>query len=270
MYYKLYIDSVFVLLAAGNLCLLTLTGKILSCTATHGRILAGAAAGAAVSCMAAAVPAGTLGMRFLLSAVLVSAGMLRFVFRIRRGRKLARASLVLAACGFFWGSMMIWILNRLRSVVNERLGLAILLAAGCVSYTVLGRLLSAVLRRRDNCLRYVEIYVPALGQKIRIRALVDTGNHLADPISGAPVSLVGGEAAAWMRSAFRPEKYHVIPYRSVGRDRGVLNAYELPEVVIERDGQDSRKENVIVAVCNTGIPEGSAYQMILNPRLLEE
>ena len=66
MYYKLYIDSVFVLLAAGNLCLLTLTGKILSCTATHGRILAGAAAGAAVSCMAAAVPAGTLGMRFLL------------------------------------------------------------------------------------------------------------------------------------------------------------------------------------------------------------
>ena len=46
MYYKLYIDSVFILQITGNFYLLSLTGMILGCTATHKRIWFGAAAGA--------------------------------------------------------------------------------------------------------------------------------------------------------------------------------------------------------------------------------
>lgn len=52
MYYKLYIDSFFILQMTGNLYLLSLAGKILGCTATHVRIWLGAAAGASIACMA--------------------------------------------------------------------------------------------------------------------------------------------------------------------------------------------------------------------------
>jgi hypothetical protein len=55
----------------------------------------------------------------------------------------------------------------------------------------------------------------------------------------------------------------------VGRDRGVLNAYELPGLIIEDRGRQIRKEGAIVAICDTGIPEDSIYQMILHPRLLK-
>ena len=58
MYYKLYIDSVFLLQMTSNLYLLSLAGKILGCTATHLRIWLGAAMGAAMLCAAILVQIG--------------------------------------------------------------------------------------------------------------------------------------------------------------------------------------------------------------------
>ena len=270
MYYKLYIDSVFVLQMTCNLYLLSLTGRILKCTATHRRIWMGAAAGAAMVCIVIAVPVYAVGIRLLISAVPVSMCMLRAAFRNCRGRKLIHASLVLAGCGFFLGSMMIWILNRLRTVLRGRISLLITLVTGYVSYRILLNLILFLQRRKEEYLRTVEIYVPRSQQKLRIQAFLDTGNHLVDPISGAPVNLISDRLAKQLESAFIPEKYHAIPYSSVGKDRGVLNAYELPELTIEEQEQIVRKERVIVAICNTGISEESIYQMILHPRLLEE
>lgn len=270
MYYKLYIDSVFILQMASNLYLLSLAGQILKCTATHKRIWMGAAAGASMVCIAIIVPVGTVGIRILASAIPVSMCMLRATFRIRHGKKLLRASLLLASCGFFLGSIMIWIQNHLRTIMRGHAGLLIALVTGFLSYQILFKLIVMVRRRKENCLRTVEIYVPELQQKVRMQAFLDTGNHLTDPVSGKPVNLISEGMAKQVKSVFRPEKYHAIPFRSVGRERGVLSAYELPEMVIEGQEQTIRKEHVIVAICNTGISEESIYQMILHPRLLED
>ena len=270
MYYKLYIDSVFILQMASNLYLLSLAGQILKCTATHKRIWMGAAAGASMICIAIIVPVGTVGIRILVSAIPVSMCMLRTAFQIRRGKRLLHASLVLAGCGFFLGSIMIWILNRLRTILRDRESLLIVLVTGYLSYCILFKLIAVMRRKKENCLRTVEIYVPELQQKVRMQAFLDTGNHLTDPVSGAPVSLISERMAMQMKSVFKPEKYHAIPFRSVGKDRGVLNAYELPELIIEGQEQSIRKEHVIVAICNTGISEESVCQMILHPRLLED
>ena len=82
VYYKLYIDSVFILQMTSNLYLLSLAGRILKCTATHGRILMGAALGALMVCGAISVPLSTVGIRILMSAVPVSICMLCVTFRI--------------------------------------------------------------------------------------------------------------------------------------------------------------------------------------------
>ena len=121
MYYKLYIDSFFILQMTGNLYLLSLAGKILGCTATHVRIWLGAAAGASIACMAVLVPVWPVWARILAGAVPGSMCMLRITYRIHGGRNLIHGSLVMAGCGFFSGSIMIWILNRLRTVLNGRI-----------------------------------------------------------------------------------------------------------------------------------------------------
>ena len=270
MYYKLYIDSVFILQMTSNVYLLSLAGRILKCTATHRRIWMGAVLGAAMVCTAILAPVSTLGIRLLVSAVPVSICMLHVAFRIHHRKRLIRGSLVMAGCGFFLGSIMIWILNRLRMVLRGNVSLFITLVTGYLAYRILSKILTVAQRKKESCMRTVMIYVPETQQELRIQAFLDTGNHLADPINGAPVCLVSDRLADQIRSGFKPEKYHAIPFRSVGRDNGILNAYELPELIIEEQEQTIRREHVIVAICNTGISEESVYQMILNPRLLED
>ena len=248
MYYKLYIDSVFILQMTSNLYLLSLAGRILKCTATHGRILMGAVLGALMVCGAISVPLSTVGIRILISAVPVSMCMLCVTFRICHKRKLIHASFVMAGCGFFLGSTKIWILNRF----------------------ILLRIVVFLRRKKESSLKRVVIRVPESGRDIPVSALLDTGNHLTDPVSGEPVCVISEKLAGQIESCFRPEKYHAVPFMSIGRERGVLNAYELSEILIEDEERHIRKEHVIVAVCNTGIPEESIYQMILHPRLLED
>lgn len=269
MYYKLYIDSVFILQMTMNLYLLSLAGQILRCTATRRRRWLGALAGAGMSCFILSMPVFTVGVRLLLSAVPVSMCMMCLTYRIHGARRLLEAAFTMAAAGFFLGGAMIWILNRLRPVMKGRASFLITLSSGALACQILGILLKKLMRRERECLRTVRFYVPALGQEIRLRALVDTGNHLTDPISGAPVSVISRRAAAGMVSCLRLEKYHAVPYRSVGKPGGILPAYELPEMSIEEAGRTIKREGVIVAVCDAGISPESDYQMILHPGLLE-
>lgn len=270
MYYKLYIDSFFILQMTGNLYLLSLAGKVLKCTATHGRIWLGAAAGAVTICLFVLIPAGPVGVRMLVSAVPVSMEMLCITYGVHHIGNLIHGSLVMAGCGFFSGSVMIWILNRLRMVLNDRSSMIVTLVSGYAAYRILQRVIESLQRKKENCIRTVSVYVPALQKEIRLQAFLDTGNHLVDPVNGAPVCLISRKLAKEMQSCFRPEKYHAIPFRSVGRKSGILHAYELSELVIEEQGRRIIKEHVIVAVCDTGIAEESIYQMILHPRLLED
>lgn len=269
MYYKLYIDSVFILQLLINLYLLSLAGQILRRTATRRRIWLGAAAGAGMNCLVLLLPVFAVGVRLLLSAVPVSMCMMCLTYRIYGVRRLFKASLVMASAGFFLGGVMIWILNRLRLVMKGSGGLFLTLAAGTVSYLILRALLLRLMRKREESLRTVCFYVPDLGQEIRVRALVDTGNHLTDPISGAPVSIISKKTARCLASCLLQEKFHAIPFESVGKDRGILCAYELPEIAIEEAGYTLKREHVIIAVCDAGISERSEYQMILHPGLLE-
>lgn len=270
MYYKLYIDSVFILQTVMNLYLLSLAGLIMRCTATRRRRWLGALAGAGMSCLVLSMPFLTAGGRLLLSAVPVSMIVMCLTYRIHGMRRLLRASVTMVATGFFLGGAMIWILNRLRPVIKGRGGFWITLAAGAFACQVLRILVKRLMRREQNCLRTVRFYVPALGQEIRLVALVDTGNHLTDPISGVPVSVISRRAARCMASCLQPEKYHAVPFRSVGQPEGILPAYELPEMAIEEEGRTIRRESVIVAVCDAGISPESDYQMLLHPGLLED
>lgn len=268
MQYKLYIDSVFILQMTTNLYLLSLAGRILRCTATHRRIWLGAAAGAAVSCLFLGLPFFTVGIRLLLGAAPVSMCMMCLAFRIHGWGRLFRACLVMAAVGFFWGGAMLWMLSRLGPLRQG--GLFLTLAVGGLVYGLFLLMFKRLTKRDAESLRTVRLFVPGLGQEIQIRALVDTGNRLYDPISGAPVSVISKRMAGAISSCLRQEKYHAIPYRSVGKPCGILPAYELSELVIEEAGRRLKRKRVIVAICDAGISPDGEYQMLLHPRLLED
>ncbi|MCM1175422.1 MAG: sigma-E processing peptidase SpoIIGA [Blautia sp.] len=267
MYYKLYIDSVFFVQFVMNLYLLSITGKVLKCTATHRRMIPGALLGAGMICLVILFPVFSLRIRLALGVIPVSMSMIRVVFAVRPLPRLIKSSIVMGVCGFFMGSIVLWMTSRFPWVEERRYGIWSVALCGYIGYCVLRLLLRKLRRERENNLK--EVRIPLGEKNIQLKALLDTGNHLCEPISGTPVCIISESAAGEFRDFFRPEKYHAIPYRSIGRKRGMLDAYELPELVIEDSYREICCKRVIVAVCNTGISQDSLYQMILHPQLME-
>lgn len=102
MYYKLYIDSVFILQMTTDLYLLSLAGQIMRRTATRQKRWLGAAVGAGMSCLILMLPVFSVGGRLLLGSVPVSMCMMCLTYQIHGVRSLFKASLSMAAAGFFF------------------------------------------------------------------------------------------------------------------------------------------------------------------------
>ena len=269
MYCKLYLDSFFLQQVILNLYMLALVKKIMKCTATHFRIFLGAITGALITCACMLIPLDTLYGRLLIGVVPSEICMLWIAFRTV-GKTLGKACLIAGGCSFFIGSIIMWILSRFRQNMNTGEELLLMLAGGYGAYRILERLWRWMEKRQKKEQFLVSIPCSKQETPVRVRAFVDTGNRLVDPVSGKPVCLISDREAARIAENFRPEKYHIIPYQSVGKSRGMLDAYELPVLYLEDSVNRWECRQVIVAICNTGIAKEDSCQMILHPGVLEE
>lgn len=109
------------------------------------------------------------------------------------------------------------------------------------------------------------------GRRVVFPALVDTGNRLRDPFSGAPVLVVeygtarrlvprelrplllgqvaGGDPGTRGADAALAERFCVVPYAAIGRQRGVLYGFRPDRVRVQyRDGWRPLGP-VVVGVC---------------------
>lgn len=267
MYYKLYIDSVFFVQFVMNLYLLSITGKVLKCTATHGRMISGALLGAGMICLVILFPVWNLRIRLAIGVIPVSMCMIRTAFAIRPPGLLFKSSMVMGVCGFLMGGIVLWLSSRSAWFGERQYGIWTIAFSGYIGYRFFRFLIQKLHQEKTDDLRLVRIPV---GEKdICLKAFIDTGNHLCEPVNGSPVCIMSESAAGAFQDFFLPERYHAIPYRSIGKKRGILDAYELPELIIEDTYREICCKRVIVAICNTGISQDSLYQMILHPQLME-
>ena len=124
-------------------------------------------------------------------------------------------------------------------------------------------------------------------EKVSVSALIDSGNSLVEPISGKPVSIIEKDvfASLWKKE---PDYYRAVPFHSIGKKRGMLKGFLLPEIHIERDGLVKVCHDVYVAVSEEQIAgvgdvraagrdcailrsrqSNAKVRMILHPALLE-
>ena len=106
--------------------------------------------------------------------------------------------------------------------------------------------------------------------EIELDALMDTGNSLREPVSGRPVSVVEEESLRRLSGIKMPEKLKAIPYHSIGRSNGIMEGYEVPEIIIEGREENIRWQKVIVGISKDKVSVNGKYQMILHPDLLNE
>ncbi len=126
------------------------------------------------------------------------------------------------------------------------------------------------------------------GREQQTQGFVDTGNLLADPVSGTPVSIVSWELMEMLlpedlteRLAClqeKPEKIksteiaglkpHYLFCRTVGRGERLLLAVTLEELCIQIQGNTVHIKEPVVALSPEPFALGKEYEVLLNSRLL--
>ncbi len=125
-----------------------------------------------------------------------------------------------------------------------------------------------------------KLYYPVIlycdGKEYPMKALVDTGNGLIEPISKKAVSLVGMDyfERQWekegKRREFQPVRFRAIPYHAVGTKKGILHGYEMDRLIIFTDERKVEILKPMIGISEHAVGNRGTYQMILQPQLLSE
>lgn len=265
MYYEIYLDSMFILHFCLNFFLLLSVNQMMFEIASIRRLLMGAAIGAALEVFFFLFG---IHMRMLQNigfciSILI---MVFTTFGVRDWKQFIVLLEKMTICTLLTGGILLALLKWVPTDADGALGTGRVLFAGSVSGLTVWLILRRKKRKKAEC--KVILYEGTLRNEIG--ALIDTGNTLNEPISGRPVMVVEEKTLIKMFKGCLPEFYRVIPYRSVGKEHGILKGYLLDSMVVEIQGICKEYKNVYVADSKEAFAEGKGYCVILNPRLLEE
>lgn len=149
-------------------------------------------------------------------------------------------------------------------------------------------------RKVREWLLYVPIEIRFGDRKVRVNALIDTGNRLKDPITGSPVivleySAISGILPRSVREAFMAyergdiasvseriigsswsSRFRVIPFATIGKDKGMLIGFRADEVTIIEGKKGPSTRNAVVGIHMQRLsPEGS-FKALLHPEILKQ
>lgn len=187
------------------------------------------------------------------------------LFRPKGKRGLYVICLKAYGIGIFLGGVLL-ILQRFSGNRSLSMISVSLMAGGIAVFTPL--LHNKYDEKNKNKIIKVDIHF-SREEKISLTALVDSGNSLVEPISGLPVSVVAENSIIEYKEKLRPEKFRLVPFRSVGEAKGILEAYFIDKIKIYGKNDTYIIEPALIGIAKEDISTGNNYHMILHPLLLE-
>lgn len=255
MYYELYIDVLFLENFLMDYILLLITKHVLCSREPVWRICLAALAGALATCVVVAVRIPYTFIKYGLFYLIIPGIMLIVGLRIRKGPELARGMITLYIGGFLTGGIFSF-LGQYAQVGSLFFALAI------VSYY----LASGALKMLSLLFHFGEIHCEVrlvYGERTcSAAAVIDTGNHLRDPVSGKAVSIITRHMAEKLMSLEELKSLRKIEYHTIGKGRGMLPVITIDSLWIE--GEEQSYEKPMIAVSDDA-SFGTRYDMILNP-----
>lgn len=296
MYKEIYIDLVFVTNLLLDYFLLRLLSFLFRSSGTvetlfdmrvfhyktgRGSCFAAAFLGALFSCLVIVMMGEKSWITYLLHGVCAIV-MIRVGCGLKKYRLLVKGMITLYLTAFLWGGFWEVVLNE-KSITQKTF---FLFAAG----TYLGLL--AMLRLSENLkTKWKNTYRITLFYKGKVHTAYgyyDTGNLLTDPFVNVPVSIIGstmmerilskettrhlehfyenfGEKENTKIAELHPR---MVPYRTVGKENGMLLAVTLEELCIHTPKEVVHIKSPVFGISWEPSALGKEYEVLLNSKLL--
>ncbi len=280
----IYVDTLFLLNAAIDYLLLLAAARLAGEPLRRFRFFLGAVLGGMY-----AVGIFLPGCAFLSHPVCrLASAALMLVTAYGGSRRLLRQGILFFAltCGFGGVVVAIGLMGgTARSlgagVFYSAMDLKVVLLSASICYLVVTLVFRHLGRHTAATGELVPVQLTLNGRSVGFTALVDTGNTLTDPVSGRGVMVAEGEVVqplfpkehrpgpsdlldppegmAHLGTGDWRGRFRLLPYRSVGVDRGLLLAVRVDSLVLGGRGRGP----ALVALSPTPVSDGGGYRALI-------
>lgn len=263
-----------------NFVLLILVGKITRSQYRLIRIAIGSAVGAIGACVLLVIESLSSTIQVFIGLVGIAPTMVAIAFSHRNlceyRSQLLHLYFIASVIG---GSLTCLIYNRnilnsrMSSQVDKKAQLSIwMLGIIAVLITAFMPIFIRIMNRMNNHLQTIyQVTIHLENQMVTVRGLFDTGNHLREPISKKPVTIVEYEVINTIMEK-RLEEYttriKMIPYRSIGQNQGMLYGMIVDELEVQIGKEVKRHKNVVIGIYHGTLSSKKEYQAILHEEML--
>lgn len=140
---------------------------------------------------------------------------------------------------------------------------------------------------------FCDIKIVFNNMNIKVKAMIDTGNMLKDPISKLPVivvekdilydivpyeildnleKIIGGDEDSILYKKDNVEyisKFRVIPFSSLGRQNGLLLGFKADKIITYIDTNEEEIKNVIIGIYDKKLSKSGKYNALLGLDVFE-
>ncbi len=264
--YIIYIDKIWLMDFVTGTYLLFLVRQTYGLQSGLFRLLASAAAGASVFVALLLLPGIGLIPKLLLQAVCVNLLVLKAAFSFRTKEMVVKAYACMNGYGLLMGGML-YCLSGYLPLVRENLTLESVLFVTTATALLAGLYLYLWKKSRKPDRLYT-VKLDFYGEAYFCKGLADSGNSLHEPYGGRPVSILEKRAVGNLVGRVPPEKRYLVPYRSIGKKHGLLEAAELPFMEVDDGEQKKAFHKVVVAFSDEALTGKRDYQAILHPKFV--
>ncbi len=258
MYFEVYLDSLFALQFIMNLLLLSLVNSMMKGRVSERRVVLGAAGAAVFSILLLLIP---FNMFFTMSiGMFFTAFLMGLVtFKINKWNLFLKFMEKLSISTLLLGGLSLLILRLLPKGTDACGGLTMVLVVVGISFWIIRKICS----KKENHHCRVTLYGE---EEVEVEALIDTGNTLIEPISSKPVSVLDKKIFDRVFPGYE-KGFRMVPYHSVGKQHGMMQAYLLSCIKVETDDSCMECHDIYVGLSEESLLDVKSYKMILNPQI---
>lgn len=295
----IYLDVVLIENLIMNYIILFATGYILKIKLKHIRIIISALIGGIYSILVYTQVLeiySNIIMKLILSIVMVYVG-----FNPKNIKLLFKQIIIFYLTSFVFGGTAFALLYFIKpediliqdGVLIGTYPLKIALLGGIVGFTITVIAFKVVKYRISKNDMYCEIEIFFGEKSVKLKAMLDTGNMLKDPITRMPVivvekdvlyeiipykildnleRIIGGDITNDFYEEINVEyisKFRVIPFSSLGKQNGLLLGFKAAKVINYIDSNEEEFENIIIGIYDKKLSKKDKYNALLGLEILE-
>lgn len=288
----LYADVIIIENLCINLCILIVTSKILKKEIHLYRLIISSAIGGIYAIITYMNIINNLFVKIIVSIL-----MIRIAFKKQNIKDYIYELLIFYLVTFVFGGVVFFILfNSKESKIIIKNG--VFIGINSIKVIVLGIFIGVILltnmlkkiRKMLNTKKYYgRARIKILNKEINVNIMLDTGNLLQDPISKIPVMIIekdklkgiipdnilkmvkenGGDFNFENISNEYISRIKLIPFSSVGKDKGVLIGIKADQLIIEINYKKYITKDIILGIYNNKFHGKEVYSALLGIEVLE-